>query len=372
MPAISVEALAAGHGDCLWIECHHNGGETNARPWRLLIDGGLSDTWPTLRSRIETLAPDQRHIDLAVVTHIDADHIGGMLMLFSDDQLGVTFGDVWFNGRPHLPDARGQTRSVAQGESLTATLSAPGTGDRSVLPWNLAFAGGPAMCEAAGSPKPVALAGDRRSQPSVTLLGPQPKRLARLATRWEAELDRVRGGRPSVDDLPLAPPEPLDDLEALASTKTSADRSVPNGSSIVLLVEHAGASCLLTGDAFVPDLYQALAALAAQRGSERVPVDLFKLPHHGSRGNISRRLLELVPARHYLVSTNGHRFGHPDDVALARVITSAEPGLTLWFNYDTPELRRWAEPQRQQANRYMTEFPTGPDGGVRIDLDGRR
>jgi metal-dependent hydrolase (beta-lactamase superfamily II) len=105
-PAISIEVLPADRGDSLWIECRGAG-----RPWRLLFDGGMPETWTQLRDRIGTLDPHHRIIDLAVVSHIDADHMGGMLPFLSDTDLGVSFGDIWFNGLPQLPEpATGQER----------------------------------------------------------------------------------------------------------------------------------------------------------------------------------------------------------------------------------------------------------------------
>ncbi len=43
---------------------------------------------------------------------------------------------------------------------------------------------------------------------------------------------------------------------------------------------------------------------------------LFKLPHHGSRQNITDDLLELVEPDEILVCTDGSKFKHPDEDAL--------------------------------------------------------
>ena len=109
--AIRVEALPARLGDCLLVECLREHG----RPWRMLVDGGPPDTWPTLESRLRRLAPDDRHLDVAVISHIDSDHIGGMIPFLTSD-LAETVDDFWFNGASHLP-GRGHDRSVAQGQS---------------------------------------------------------------------------------------------------------------------------------------------------------------------------------------------------------------------------------------------------------------
>ena len=71
---MQLEAFFAADGDCLLL--------TSADGHRALIDGGRSETfqrftWPALRD----LAVGQQKLDLVVVSHIDADHISGILWL---------------------------------------------------------------------------------------------------------------------------------------------------------------------------------------------------------------------------------------------------------------------------------------------------
>ena len=111
--AIRLEVLPARLGDCLLVECLREQGPS----WRMLVDGGPPDTWPMLEARLK----DDPRIDVAVITHIDSDHIGGMIPYLTSP-LASSIGDVWFNGRTHLPDL--PQRSVAQGESVVAALRA--------------------------------------------------------------------------------------------------------------------------------------------------------------------------------------------------------------------------------------------------------
>jgi hypothetical protein len=359
---MTVDILPADRGDCLWIECHRQ----DRRPWRLLVDGGMPTTWPALRKRVADLAPSDRHFDLAIVSHIDSDHIGGMLPLLSSSDLGVTYGDVWFNGLPQLPEREGERpRSVAEGENLVRLLSS-GTSTQPP-PWNNAFEG-----------FAVATTGDAtfrevpyRDGPILTLLSPTPKRLMTLRKIWTAELDRLQRGEPSEPPIEAAPPARLDDLRKLAATETGRDASATNGSSIAVLVEYAGRSCLLAADAFPTVLGAALTSLANSRDGRPVQIDVFKLPHHGSKGNVTSKLLALVPARHYVVSSNGDRFHHPDDVALARVATVGAWKRTLWFNYETDVNRRWGDERLTRNYPFEAEYPAPDTSGVRIELEGR-
>jgi len=358
--AIRVEVLPARLDDCLLVECLRPG----RRPWRMLIDGGPPDTWPLLKARLDRLPLSDPTIDIAVVTHIDSDHIGGMIPFLASDFARAHVRDVWFNGRPQVTQPRSAPRSVAQAETVTATLhGAPGA--QPGMPWNLAF-GGAAIATVPASGFRVL---DVPGGPRITVLSPDGPRLAAIAKVWNDALDKALHPDPERPGPDL--PGPLPDLDALAARKTAKDSTAPNGSSIALLVEHRGASVLLGADAFGTVLTDALGALARARGIPAVAVDALKLPHHGSQANVLADLIAAAPAQHYLVSSNGDTFGHPDDCAIARVVTGAPPGATLWFNYRNARTERWADPSLTTAHRYAVRFPSDPDTGVLVKLPVR-
>jgi glyoxylase-like metal-dependent hydrolase (beta-lactamase superfamily II) len=137
----TVEMLPAGHGDALWLEY----GEGDRRS-RVLVDGGTGPTYDVLRSRIASLPPDDRRLELLVITHIDADHIEGVIRLLQDVRLGLRIDDVWFNGWQHLP---GDVFAPTHGEMLSALLV-----DLDQR-WNGAFDGGPVSVADDDGPLPV-------------------------------------------------------------------------------------------------------------------------------------------------------------------------------------------------------------------------
>jgi beta-lactamase superfamily II metal-dependent hydrolase len=362
MAAITLDVLPADRGDCLWIECERAG----RAPWLLLIDGGMPSSYAVLREHLSKLAKKGPvHIDLAVVSHIDSDHIGGLLPLFADPGIDVTFGDIWFNGLPQLPEpADVRPRSVAEGERLVDLLSG-GTGGRK-LPWNERFGRAAVMTKGESAFETVTF----DDGPTLTLLSPTPRRLTSLRKTWTTELLKLQRGEPSEEE-PTGVALPLDDLEKIAALDTRRDQTVANGSSIAFLLEHAGRRCLLAADAFASVLGSALTALANSRDGKPIDLDVFKLPHHASKGNVIAPLLDVVPADHYVISTNGERFHHPDDIALARVITRAKRPPTLWFNYAGNAVKRWSDPALRAKYRFSTRQPGKGEAGVRIELDAR-
>jgi glyoxylase-like metal-dependent hydrolase (beta-lactamase superfamily II) len=328
----------------------------------MVIDGGPPEASGALATRAAALPDGERFIDVVVVSHIDSDHIGGMLPFLQTTDISI--GDVWFNGLAQLSSVDDiHTRSVNEGEDLIALLT--GSGRDKPLPWNRVVDGNAVVTEGEKNAKVLLL----DDGPTITLLSPTPKRLLALRRVWEQALARaVRGESEEVE--PPAPAEPLTDLEALAESETSNDTSIPNGSSIAFLLEHRGASCLLGADAFPTVLGGALWTLANARGS-KVVIDAVKLPHHGSQKNVSAKLLSLVGSKNYLVSTNGAHFGHPDDVALARAVVAGGEGTTLWFNYPASETTsRWAEPAL--GDRYGLSTKFAADGaGTPLELPAR-
>lgn len=353
--AITVEALPGGFGDCLLISC-----PVGRREWRLLVDTGPDECLPAVVRRLHALPVDssgKRRIDLAVISHIDHDHIGGAAAVFADQSLGLEFGDVWFNA-PRV----GLSRGVAEGVGLAAVLGNAARG----LPWNEAFT------------RQDVVTGDalflevprRRGHPRITLLSPTRRSLDALYAVWAKELPKVKL-RPEPE--PLIVERGTLDVPELAARQTAVDRAPANGSSIAFLLEHRGATVLLTADAFPQVLVPALKGVAARRGIA-LPwqVDLIKLSHHGSRANTTTELMQVVRGTDTLVCTNGAIFGHPNPEGIARVIDGCRPASRIWFNYRTPKTELWANEDLCRRFGYTAHYPTGEGEGVVIRVEARR
>ncbi len=264
--------LPAEQGDALWIEYG-----PEARPHRVLIDGGVRKTATLIGARIAELPKPDRQFDLLIVTHIDSDHIGGVPKLLANPPPGLRFDDVWFNAWRHLqPDQLG----AVEGEIVSAQL------DRSGWNWNAAFDGKAVVVAATGKLPRRTLRGGM----TLTLLSPTRERLDVLRTEWKKVVEAA-GLETGVQDEALAEaarrrgiPDLLGDrldVDELAAAKLVPDKAPANGSTIAVLAEYEGLSCLLTGDAHPDVLRAGLERLCKERHIERLRVSALKVPHHG-------------------------------------------------------------------------------------------
>jgi hypothetical protein len=340
----TIELLPAQRGDCLWITY----GEGDERH-HVVIDGGPSETIgtlvPELERRLKQLPGRSNRVELLVISHIDADHIQGIVSLLSDPRRVKLFRDIWFNGFKHLPQ---ELLGAPDGERLTAAL------ESDPQRWNKAFGGAAVVVPDDGELPVITLRGGLE----LTLLSPTHHGLAKLAPRWEAEC-RKAGLLPGHGaEVPRS--WRRDDIlgfniDLLAGNRYTRDRAEPNGSSIAFIASFGGRSVLCAADAHSEVLEASLERLP----EERRTLTAVKLSHHGSRGNVGPKFLERVRSKQWLISTDGARFHHPHGEALARVITTQEKPV-FHLNYVTDEVEDLIG---DAGERYAVRLPRRRRGG---------
>lgn len=347
-----IELLPAREGDSIWISygdplCH------------MLIDGGRSATSATVKKRLEN-ANDP--LELAVVTHVDRDHIEGFLKLLEDAGTEFRCNDLWFNGYDHLEGTQliiaanydnppdDEIFGAKQGEALADAIV------ENDLPWNKHFEGCAVEVPDVGPGEVITFEGGI----GIRLLSPSREKLEALLPDWEKECKKA-GLLPGIEakeepDVEIMGPI---DIDSLAEVPFEEDSSNANGSSIAFLLEYNGKCVLFSGDAHVDRLIAALTPLA---NGGKVKLDAFKIPHHGSRHNISKELLALIDCDHYLISTNGSYFHHPDPIAISRIIKYGGDNVNLYFNYKSDETLLWNTPNWISEYGYKVHYPPDSDG----------
>lgn len=114
-----------------------------------------------------------------------------------------------------------------------------------------------------------------------------------------------------------------------------------------MLLETHGYRLLLTGDAQPDLLAESIRQIADERNEHPLRIDAFKLAHHGSQGNITPELLDLIDCDLFLVSSNGDHFKHPDHETIELIASRAKGRqLRVVFNYRTTFTQGWVNDAR--------------------------
>ncbi|WP_113924802.1 ComEC/Rec2 family competence protein [Cognataquiflexum aquatile] len=348
----NINFLPARYGDSIWIE-YGNAQNPNI----ILIDGGTGGTKKEIKELIKFL-PVNKKIELLVISHIDRDHIEGILKLLQEDNLDFTIGSIWFNGWNHLPqNPDDEFFGAVQGEKLTAAIL-----DHK-LKWNDQF-GGKAIVVHENAPLPEVILKDGMR---ITLLSPTVENLADLRDKWQDEVIKANlapgyGYKKPKDNSIEQFGSPLPDVDELCKHAFHEDDSVANGSSIAFLAEFENKKVLFAGDSFPSVIHKSLNRL----NEENVEVDLVKLSHHASAQNTSPELINKLDCKKFAISTNGSIYQHPSQTTISRIIKMKGPGTQLFFNYKTDHNRCWEAGSLKEKYRYTATYPQSE--GIKLSL----
>lgn len=348
------------------------------KPTAILIDDGYASTFQAY------ISPDLTHLaqlgytlDLVVASHIDADHVSGLLAFFmlngnSQAPKIIQVEDVWHNSLRSLAfTSVGGGSTTAADEDLLVEIRRRGYPmpvEPMVAPVEISARQGSSLAalllgggyrwntrDGTGSINSTETSlFELRPDVRLRVIGPPVARFEQLHRWWIAELRRMGfagriGANEAFDDA-FEFLCAFEDLHAgvriePTSLSTSANRrldqayladdSVTNGSSIALIVEVGSSRLLFLGDSWAEDIEAALRTLP--NATFPMSFDAIKLSHHGSLHNTSPALLELIDSPIFLISSNGERHSHPDlEVLKAIVDRPSDFRRHLHFNYTTP------------------------------------
>jgi hypothetical protein len=353
----SLDVVRARKGDCLIL---HYGSEDDPR--LMLIDGGPRSVYgPHLKPRLEQIRKargltkqEPLTVDLLMVSHVDDDHIQGILDLTRDlIQENPQFAQIlsfWHNSFENIIGDTPKELTAAfkshfgaasmagdppdldldTGESEEVTVSSlkvlasieQGARLRSDVlnklqaPLNQEFDGGLILASEEGK------AIDMEDGLTFTVAGPMLPELQELHKKHQEWLEELAKGGKTPEDV----------LSAYV------DKSVPNLSSIVVLAEAGGKRMLLTGDARGDKILKGLELVGLMEEGGTMHVDLLKVPHHGSSNNLDNDFFERITADHYVFSGNGEH-GNPERESLQMLLDArGDAGYTIHLTYPVEEL----------------------------------
>lgn len=368
----------ADKGDCFLV--------TSSDGRRLLVDGGMSSSYRTfVAPAMAGLAAAGEKLDLICISHIDQDHIAGILQMLDsivewrvhEFQLSTGNGD-------HPPPEVGRPPEIAEiwhnafedqvgdkADAITDALAASGLilsgaaedalrdqseqrqelvtsvgeairvsrrihPDQLGIPLNTPFAPGLVQVPESGAPVPVAL-----GSATITVIAPFAEQLADLSDDWEKWL---RDNADALEDIttgaaadaaaigtsleslvaPLEAQAQLLGADLVAAALGDINKvTVPNLASIMLLVEEDDTTFLLTGDGHSDHILKGLelAGRLTADTTSGMHVSVLKVQHHGSEHNIDEQFAKRITADNYVFCADGAHT-NPEVVAVQAILDS--------------------------------------------------
>jgi beta-lactamase superfamily II metal-dependent hydrolase len=371
---MKLTVFQSGKGDCLLLT-----GKGSA-PKRILIDGGMADAYTThVAPALGALQQQGKKLDRVYVSHIDEDHISGVLQMLDDlvawrvHDFQIAHGNpthpspgsdhprppkvdgIWHNSfQDQVPDHTVEIQNLLA--AMAVVLSgAPGKKlrDLSVEHRNLATSMTQALqvsrrigSKELGIPlnpefgkklmmiKPV-MPSLQFGTMEFLVIGPAKEDLEMLRGKWidwlkETKTDAtVRAVREESEEnqrnlgnnaMPLLQP-------LIAAAKILGRRSKvtpPNLASLMFFVEEAGRTLLLTGDGHWQDILNGLTHHGKLSAQGNIHVNVLKGQHHGSEHNWHETFCKAVTADHYIFCGNG--FSENPDLDVIQAVVDSRLG----------------------------------------------
>ena len=421
---MKLRAFHSEDGDCLLLFTEDN-------QFHMLVDGGRPRSFQAfVRDELADLRDAERKLNVVCVSHIDEDHIAGIVNLIEDEvawriaefhQSDPEFSDpefrrppeidqVWHNalfellGEDMAPTAinvlatnasilagsldcellkvAAEADNLATGERSSFELSRRISAEQLGIPVNQPADGG-LMLRGAGG-EAFSLGGL-----DFFILGPSEDDLPALRNRWqkyitdnEDALEKLRNEL-KIDEENL--PDPSLVANPLLATRLGENESQvspPNLASLMFLVEDEDHTVLLTGDGVSSEILQGLEHHGKLDADGNLHVDVLKVQHHGEARNVSENFVRQVTADNYVFCGNGASDNPESDVVkafanarLSGISGSGPVGPNTEFKFwltsraDSPDLT----PLRKEHMEMLQDIVEGPanEGGLIANSGGR-
>lgn len=383
---LKIKLLPAEYGDCIWIVL------TGEHDINILIDGGTAKTYQKfIRQEIENIKEVGQKLDLIICTHMDYDHIGGLVQILKNAE-PKNIGCVWYNGFLQMINSKYYTqmenRLSLRDDKILDDIIDKGTryeGEQDIG-INEGLALGTLLEEKQISVNSVvdgkAISTEYVKEivklaenVEITVLGPSKEKIQDLESYWKKEMisrnytfrvsnkiKLMEAFEYQLEVIKMFYAEERtkvsgrEELEKYIGDLNEIDNSITNGSSISFILHYKEEKYLFLGDAIIDDVL--LKNIESVVGHE-YRFAAIKLPHHGSRYNITREFIERYKADEYYCLTNSERFGHPDLEVLATIICSDSIFKTIIFNYPIDKARFLENQEWKEKYNYEIVIGTG-------------
>nr|WP_315234105.1 MBL fold metallo-hydrolase [uncultured Flavobacterium sp.] len=301
----------------------------------VFIDSGYERTFRhVLENEIRNIVGKNETIDLWIISHIHDDHIGGVIK-YIDTIKTSEHNDIvnqYFYNPPRIYDFEKSAKnisefvSIGQGDVFYEYLKS----NNKLLDYDIT-----------NSIDPIELYGLK-----LTILSPTSNKLGSLRSKYPLNSNKSLE-REEDEKISEAVAPKQNDYKTLINNfdldKWKEDNSVENGSSISVLAEFNNNKILWLADSHPTDIVNSLENLGFNQDN-KVVCDWVKVTHHGSKGNNSDALYNLIECDNYLFSVNGeNKHNLPSKECIARILRNKQrpkkSKYNFHFTYDNQTLR---------------------------------
>lgn len=323
---MKIRFLRANNGDSFLLTFLDH--DKNVR--NILIDGGTPNTYSYKDNKGKNTSGDLQimleglkgKIDLLILTHVDDDHIGGILKWFGNNpHFPEIVNKVWFNSgklifeKFKVPEILENQRALRIKNGRKTSIKQGVTFENYAVINNI-------------WERKLIASGDTINFYNVTfkILSPSQRNLESLLSKWSFEQPSSLTSKFNDYKKTLA--------EHIKEDKFIEDDTVHNGSSIAFNLLFEGKNYLFLSDAHPSTIIDELKKNGYST-TNKLKAEFIKLSHHGSKGNTSEELLNLIDTNNFIISSNGRIHNLPDKQCLSRIIKNFD-NPNLLFNY--PEI----------------------------------
>ncbi len=408
---MKLTVFQSDEGDCLLL--------TGADGKRILIDGGMSNSYTKhVSPSLNELRESGEKLDVVYVSHIDADHISGVLKMMDDlvawrvhdfqkqnnnpnhkeptvlrppeiasiwhnafhEQIGKNSGPIEnmlaataiaLSGaitkdvKKSAEENQRLSTSIPQAINLSRRVSA----DQLNIALNPPSKGKLMLVRESKTPVKVGAM-------NVFIIGPDSKDLDKLKEDWNKWLEangkklKELQAKAKADKEKLGTSEVSGFLNSILAQAEQfgnrADVTPPNLASLMLLVEENGKRIILTGDGHADDILKGLNHYGKLDSSGRIHVEVLKVQHHGAIANIHKNFCKAVTADNYVFCGNGSD-ENPEPEVIKLIVNSRKSDskkFKLWFNSSSTAANSAANKTHMEKVENLVKELAADSGGL--------
>ncbi|NCI51354.1 MBL fold metallo-hydrolase [Sediminibacterium roseum] len=289
--ALEIDFLPVGDGSKGGDAIALRFGNYESGKWKsqtvFVIDGGNVASGEALVTHVNEVYKTDK-VNRVILTHPDIDHASGLRTVVSE----LEVGKIWMH-RPwnHWPDLQD---SIKDGR-ITKKSFDQHLKDTYQFAYEI---------EQLANKKKIPIFAPKQGsffkedgKPVLTVLGPSKDAYIKLlqSSKKTPEMTMQESLEKAFSELMEEAIIETMDFSTEHIAEENCTTSCENNMSLVLYLTVAGKKILFTGDAGTAGLFDAI-AFAKSKGIDLTKLDRFQVPHHGSKNNISKKILEEIYA----------------------------------------------------------------------------